>query len=136
MVEKKGSAKQGKIAIVRIRGGINLSPQISMTLRLLNLHKQNHCVILTQTESSIGMVKKVKDYVTWGEIDEKVLDNLREKRLEMFNDKDGQKKEKKFFRLQPPLKGFDRKGIKIPFAKGGALGYRKNKINDLILRML
>ena len=43
---------------------------------------------------------------------------------------------KPFFRLNPPVKGFDRKGIKVPFSLGGALGYRKEKINDLIKRMV
>ena len=43
---------------------------------------------------------------------------------------------KKFFRLSPPRKGFGRKGIKFAFTKGGALGYRGIKINDLIKRML
>ena len=43
---------------------------------------------------------------------------------------------KPFFRLKPPIKGFERKGIKTPFSMGGVLGYRKEKINNLIIRML
>ena len=43
---------------------------------------------------------------------------------------------KPYFRLHPPIKGFERKGIKMPFKKGGALGDREVKICDLILRML
>src|SRR3989344_5510737 len=43
---------------------------------------------------------------------------------------------KKFFRLNPPTHGFDRKGIKVPYSLGGALGYRKEKINDLVKRMI
>ena len=43
---------------------------------------------------------------------------------------------KRFFRLTPPLKGFERGGIKKPFSLGGALGYRKDNINDLIKRMI
>ena len=43
---------------------------------------------------------------------------------------------KSFFRLLPPKKGFERKGIKVPFSLGGALGYRKEDINNLIERML
>ena len=39
---------------------------------------------------------------------------------------------KQFFRLKPPVKGFERGGIKKPFILGGALGYRKEKINDFI----
>ena len=43
---------------------------------------------------------------------------------------------KRFFRLRPPEKGFERKGIKKTYAVGGVLGYRKDKINELIMRML
>ena len=43
---------------------------------------------------------------------------------------------KPFFRLHPPVGGFERKGIKVPFAQGGVLGYRKGKINDLIKKMI
>jgi len=42
---------------------------------------------------------------------------------------------KPFFRLNPPVKGFGA-GVKVPFSLGGALGYRKDKINELIKRML
>jgi large subunit ribosomal protein L30 len=34
------------------------------------------------------------------------------------------------------VKGFERGGIKKPFSMGGSLGYRKNKINELIRRMI
>ena len=43
---------------------------------------------------------------------------------------------KPFFKLNPPKKGFERKGIKVPFAQGGVLGYRKDKINNLLMRMI
>ena len=43
---------------------------------------------------------------------------------------------KQFFRLHPPIGGFERKGIKKPYSIGGALGYRKEKINNLIKKML
>ena len=43
---------------------------------------------------------------------------------------------KPFFRLKPPEGGFERKGIKNPFSIGGALGYRKEKINQLIKKMI
>ncbi len=43
---------------------------------------------------------------------------------------------KPYFRLTPPVKGFERGGIKKPFSMGGVLGYRKEKINALIQRMM
>ena len=94
---------------------------------MLRLFKKNFCVLLDDTPDMRGMLIKVKDYVTWGEIDDETLKSLKEKRSD---------KDKKFFRLNPPKKGFGRKGIKVPFGIGGALGDRKEKINDLINRMV
>ena len=116
-----------KIAVVRIRGLVTIRRDIKDTLDMLRLYRKNYCVILEDKPSVIGMLKKINDYVTWGEIDEATLKLLAEKRGE---------KDKKFFRLQPPRKGFERKGIKKPFSVGGALGYRGEKISDLIKRMM
>jgi len=80
------------------------------------------------------MINKVKDYATWGDIDDATLKALIEKRSE--KNPDDPKRTKPYFRLNPPKKGFGRKGIKVPFSKRGALGNRKEKINDLIKRML
>jgi len=43
---------------------------------------------------------------------------------------------KHMFRLNPPTGGHERKGIKKPYALGGALGYRGKEINELIGRMI
>jgi len=43
---------------------------------------------------------------------------------------------KKFFKLHPPRGGFERMGIKKPYTVGGVLGYRGDKINLLIKKML
>ena len=132
MVEEQETQKQEKkqykkIAVIRIRGSIKLKKEIKDTLNMLRLYKQNYCVILNESPSILGMLKKIQSLVTWGEVDDETLALLKENR---------QEKEKKFFRLHPPRKGFERKGIKIPFKLGGALGYRGEKINDLIKRML
>ena len=119
---------------------------------MLKLTRKNHCVVIENTPSSLGMIKKIKDYITWGEISEETLKELFEKRGEAYNgpEKDARgkidynrkfvtfnkKNYKKTFRLNPPRKGFGRKGIKVPFKVGGTLGDRKEKINDLIKRML
>jgi len=132
---------------------------------MLRLNNKNHCVIINNSPNMIGMLRKVKDYVTWGELNEKTLKELLLKRGKIFGKKnltEDYMKEKTrlsadefvkdffnfkkslkdviglrlFFRLKPPVKGFERKGVKVPFSMGGALGYRKEKINDLIIRML
>ena len=135
--EKKAAEKAVKqIAAVRIRGLIRIKKEVVNTLNMLKLYRKNYCIILQSTPSILGMLKKVKDYITWGEINDETLKLLREKRLDKTKDKQGNVVEKKFFRLHPPRKGFARKGTKIPFKMGGALGYRGDKINDLLKRMI
>ncbi|MEM3373848.1 MAG: uL30 family ribosomal protein [Candidatus Woesearchaeota archaeon] len=131
-----------KIAVIRIRGDVNLRQEVKDTFKHLNLLRKNVCVILDNTPENLGQVVKVKDYVTWGEVSDEVIKMLFEKRGELYKgNKDNfvefnGKKYKKYFRLNMPKKGFGTKGIKYPFNKGGALGYRGDKINDLIMRML
>jgi len=141
----------GKIVIVRVRGLTGIKRDIDETLKKLRLYSKNFCVVVPKTASYFGMVKKVKDYVTWGDIDENTYKSLIEKRSEEYkgriSDKNGKmkydnyievngKKIKKFFRLNSPRKGYGRKGIKVSFKNSGALDYRGDKINDLIKRMI
>lgn len=113
-----------KIAVVRVRGLVKIRRDFVATLKMLNLNCKNNCIIFEDTPEKLGMIKKVKDFVTWGEINEETIALL------------GSCKKDKFYALQPPKKGFGRKGIKMPFNKGGGLGYRGNKINDLLKRMV
>ncbi len=141
-------------AVIRIRGTANLRKEIEGTLHMLRLNKPNHCIIIPQTDTNKGMLKKAKDYITWGEIDDKTLEELVTKRAKISHTKKidqknaktiiekikkGKLKEsdiKPVFQLSPPKKGFERKGIKKTFRQGGALGYRKDKINTLLKKML
>lgn len=132
--EKKKEKKKEKIAVIRIRGLKGIRKDIKDTLDMLKLHKKHFCVIVEKIPSNMGMVNKAKDYITWGEIKEEVLKELISKRAER-NSKDP-KRTKKFFRLNSPKKGFERKGIKVSFGKGGALGYRGEKINELLRKMM
>ena len=154
-----------KIAVIRIRGSTGIKKEIKDTMGMLRLYNKNHCVIINNSPNLIGMLRKVKDYVTWGEIDENTFKELLlnrgrivgKKKLneqylkektklsieefskEFFNFKKTLKDVpglKLYFRLKPPVKGFERKGIKTPFSIGGVIGYRKDKINNLLLRML
>jgi len=149
---KTEPAKEGKLkklAVVRIRGITGIKKDIKDTLTMLCLYHNNYCVVVN--DNMFGMVRKVKDYVTWGEIDDETYRLLVEKRGEEFKGRltdskkkinykkfiiVNNKKYKKYFRLSPPRGGFERKGIKTPFTKSGALGYRKEKINDLIKKMV
>ena len=126
-----GSAEQ--IAVVRIRGSIRVAPAISSTLDKLNLQRVNYATIIPNTPSMQGMLKKAKDYLTWGDASTETVSALK-KRAEP-NPKDPKKK-KNFMKLHPPRGGYGRKGIKKTFSQSGGSGDRKEKINDLIKRML
>lgn len=151
MEKETKNADNEKLAIIRVRGITGVKHDIDETLEKLRLYKKNYCVVIPKTASYLGMIEKVNDYVTWGNIDEKTYSTLIEKRREEFkgriSDKKGKisynkfvevngEKIKKVFRLNSPRKGYGRKGIKVSFIKGGALGYRGDKINDIIQRMI
>ena len=150
-------------AILRVRGKIGVNHKIEHNLELLNLTRVNHCVLLNQSPQLMGMLRKGKDYLTWGEIDEKTLKLLLEKRgkvylednrLVSFKEKyskdvdkiiseflENKKNLKDYnikpvFRLKAPSKGYDIKGVKKTIEQGGALGNRGIKINLLLKKML
>ncbi|MBI5393050.1 uL30 family ribosomal protein [Candidatus Woesearchaeota archaeon] len=121
------------VAAVRIRGLVRVPAYIKDTLQMLNLHKKNYCSIYKDTPSIRGMLQNAKDYITFGTINHALYLQLVEKRAEKDVKKGGIKK---FFRLHPPLKGYGRKGVKVPYANSGALGDRKDEIKDLLARMI
>lgn len=151
-------------AVIRIRGHAGVNKDIEDTMQMLHLTRINHCVVLPQTDIIRGMLYKMKDYVTWGEVSAETLarmikfkgalaggglvDDAYIKERSKFTSiislaKAVVKDEfqyaklegaKPLFRLAPPRKGYE--GNKKSFRDGGALGYRGDKINDLIARML
>lgn len=154
-----------RIVIIRISGDHNLNEETKSTLKMLRLYNKYGCSIVPNNNSNIGMIKTVKEHITWGEINEETFTLLLEKRgrlsrnkrlteeylknktnltySEFAKDFISFNKElsdieglKLYFRLTPPRGGFERKGTKQPFSMGGTLGYRKEKVNDLIRRMI
>ncbi len=154
-----------RIAVVRIRGKVGVKKDVNDTTKMLRLYNKHTCVILNNDPQHLGMLEKLKNHVTWGEIEENTFKLLLERRGRLPNKQqltDGYVKEKlgigleqfakeflefkrslkdipglkQFFKLIPPEKGFEKKGIKFQFSLGGALGYRKEKINELLVRMI
>ena len=41
-------------------------------LNMLRLYNRNYCVVLNPTAQNIGMIKKVIDFITYGEIEEDI----------------------------------------------------------------
>jgi len=151
-------------AAVRVRGIVNVKPDIKRTLQLFQLTRVNHCVLLEENASIKGMLQIAKDYITWGEIDKAILSKLIDSRGKLEGDKDITENyiksatpysnleklsqaiiDNKFkykdipnvkpiFRLSPPKKGYE--GIKRSFVNKGAIGYRRKEINKLLERMI
>lgn len=112
------------IAVIRITGDVNLDGKIRETLNRLKLRRKYSCIILKPTKEEEGMIKKIRDFVAFGEIKEDTLKKLKDKR--------GKPGHPDFFRLHPARGGMK---TKFHFPKG-VLGDNKEKINDLIERML
>ncbi len=138
--------------VIRIRGPAKTDKRIADTLKMLRLNRTNHCVLVSENPTFEGMFKKAKNWITWGQIDDKTLEKLvfkrgrleGNKRVDQKKAKDIAKKIvknqslnglkiKPIFRLSPPSKGH--KSVKLSYPKG-ALGPRGDKINELIKRMI
>ncbi|MBD3387704.1 MAG: 50S ribosomal protein L30 [Candidatus Altiarchaeales archaeon] len=156
----------GSLVIVRVRGRTHIKANIEDTMKMLSITRKNHCTIVPDNPEYRGMVTKANDYIAWGEADEKTTAKLLSERGKVEGGKklsDSHVKDnssftdiksfakavsageaklkdvkglKPLFRLNPPKKGFERKGIKKPYSVGGALGYRGEKISELIGRMM
>jgi large subunit ribosomal protein L30 len=158
-------AEQKKCLVaVRIRGVSDISQEIKDTLSMLRLTRNCHATLVDDRPAYNGMLRKSKDYLTWGEVSQenvalllkkrgrlvgdkkltdeyakelgyKSLDDLAEAIFKMKVECSSLPKVKPVFRLHPPKKGFKGK-IKRSYAAGGELGYRGDAINDLLKRMV
>ena len=150
-------------AVVQVRGTVKTRREIKDTLKMLRLHHINHCVIIPDTPAYMGMIRKVKDFVAYGEIEAGVVEELLRNRGRLTGDlrlTDEYVKEnsqysgisefaqalsagdarladvpglKPVLRLHPPRKGY--KTTKRTFQQGGSLGYHGEDINSLLYKM-
>jgi len=150
-------------AVVRLRGSVNLRPQIRDTLVSLRLTRVNHCTLIEEDPHHIGMLMKAKDYVAYGPVDAKTLATLLENRGRLdggkrltaeYLEKHARVKSfnefaekliagkakfsdvpglKRVFRLHPPRHGH--RGILKSFQVGGELGNHGEAINELLTKM-
>jgi len=150
-------------AAIRIRGKVGVRKDAEDTLLMLRLKDPNNCVLVPETDDFKGMLEKVKDWITYGEVGKETLVKVLQKRLRLAGNKridekilkqvakydsfeefadeiiGGKVKLKDLekmnpvFRLTPPSKGF--KSVKEPYPRGD-LGYRGKEINELLERMI
>lgn len=150
------------LAVVRIRGSVGVRKKLKDSMSILRLDAPNRCVVVPDNPSYNGMIKKVRDYVTFGKInfdtflamlkkrgrldgnkrlDEKTIketgyESIEQMAKAIFGGQVSMKnipKLKPIFKLTPPSKGF--KSIKQHWPKGD-LGDRGEAINELLERMI
>tara|TARA_B100001996_G_scaffold97463_1_gene72972 strand:+ start:2477 stop:2884 length:408 start_codon:yes stop_codon:yes gene_type:complete len=132
----------------------------------LNLTRVNHAVLIPENDTYAGMLQKVKDFVTWGEVSADAIAGIIRDRGRLIGDKtvtDAAVKEatdykdisafskaiasgdatvkdmetmKRVFRLHPPRGNKGWGGVKRHFTVGGALGFRGEAIEELAARMM
>ncbi|MBA7515551.1 hypothetical protein ES705_07593 [subsurface metagenome] len=152
-------------AVIKLRGSVSIRPEIKHTLELLRLHRVNHCVVVEENAYYKGMIRKVKDYVAWGDISEDMLEVLFKKRGRLEGGKrlteeylrentsfDSMKelahglyesktkmKDLTGVKIKPLFRLHPprkgHKGIKRSVKQGGELGYHGDKINELLVKM-
>jgi large subunit ribosomal protein L30 len=152
------------LLVLRIRGGIDVPRKIEDTMMMIRVDRSNYATLIQGTQSYIGMLNKIKDYVTWGEPTIETIKMILERRGKLEGDRklseetvketgyesieklaqalhDGEadltkvKKLKPFFRLHPPKRGF-KGSVKQPYGGKGELGYRGEAVNQLAERMV
>lgn len=152
------------LVVIKVRGTISAKREARETLDMLKMKKTHNAVIIDNRPSFIGMLYRVQNYVTWGEVTEEILAEMIKKRGRLAGNKrftDESAKElgyktiealataiktceveywklpnvRSVFKLHPPKKGFKGK-TKKSYAAGGETGYRSEKINDLIKKMI
>ena len=124
------------IAAILIRSSYNTNPDIKKTFELLKLTKKNSLGLFKDNVTTKGMLRKIKDYITFGYVDNSVIDLVLSKKNPIKRDNKGEFYITNIFSMEPPRGGFERKGIKKPYTVGGALGNRKDGMKDLISKMI
>ena len=144
-----------KIIVIRMRGRVNVAPDVKKTLYMLRLRKKFSCVIVNNKPETLGKLKKVKNHVSYGEVKEETIKQLLLKRARLPGNKPAKLDEKTldsfiknfiedkktlkdlgiklFFSLHPPRGGFKKPTRKI--FPDGILG-KNEKINELTIKML
>lgn len=143
------------IIAIRISGLVEVPEKTQETLFRLRLRRKYSAVLLKPTPENLKLLRKIRNYIAYGDINNQTLVLLLENRARSNEKKKMNSKViagqlenkpnepnkllqsigiKPFFRLHPPRNGIDSK-IHFPIKKG-VLGDNKEKINDLVRRMI
>ena len=131
---------------------------------MLRLDRTNYAVLVDNRPSFRGMLKRVQAYTTWGEPSKETVTMLLKQRGRLAGDRKLTEEQvqklgfksfedlaeaivtgrveysklpgmRPLFRLRPPTKGYKGK-TKKSYNAGGEAGYRGEKIDELVKRMV
>ena len=138
------------ILAIRISGLVEIPKKVNETLFRMRMRRKYAAVLFQPTPDNMHLLKSVRNLIAYGNIDKETLKLLIEKRgqpidktkkIDAAKVVEGLDKKtlvdlglKPFFRLHPPRGGIETK-VHFPIRKG-VLGDNKEKINDLVRRML
>ena len=149
--------------VLRIKGQVDVPYWAHTTLKLLKLEKKFRATIIPAKENTVGMLNKVKHYVSWQEIDPTLAKELLDKKgrksgYKKFTNEDLKeigyntieelasslaegktslsklKPLKPWFALAPPKHGFKRSTKKL-YGQKGVLGQNK-ELGNLVRNMI
>jgi large subunit ribosomal protein L30 len=151
-------------ALVQLRGEIDQSAAVEDTLDMLNLGRVNHATLVPETDTYVGMITKVNDWVAHGEPSAETVALVLRRRGEPaegdadvddeyvaehtdYDDVDALAEAlvaeettlqdqglSPTLRLHPPRGGHD--GIKQPVTTGGQLGVHETADIDTLLEAM
>lgn len=135
------------IVVIRISGMVEMPGDAQEALFRMRLRRKYSAVLLNEDPNTLSLLQKVRNFVAYGPITPKLLEELIAKRAQPLPGKKIDAKKiapeigkkdyeslglKPFFRLHPPRGGIK---SKIHYPKG-VLGDNKEDINELLGRML
>jgi len=137
------------IIAIRISGLVEIPKKIKEFLYRIRLRKKYTAILLEETKENQALLQQLRNFIAYGQLNKDTLIQLIEKRAQVIGKKKMDPKKvadeiekkalkdlgiKPFFRLHTPRGGIDSK-LHFPIRKG-VLGDNKEKINDLVRRML
>jgi large subunit ribosomal protein L30 len=137
------------IIIIRISGLVEIPKEVKETLFRTRLRKKYTAILLQDNPENKKLLNHIRNFVAYGQINQETLIELVKKRAKTLGKKkiDAEQISKELsnkspeelgikpvFHLHPPRGGINTKAH-FPLKKG-VLGDNKEKINDLVRRML
>jgi large subunit ribosomal protein L30 len=66
--------------VVRMKGTVNVPRWANLTLERLHLDKKFRATIIPENEQSLGMLRKIKEWVSWSSVDDSFIREFIEKK--------------------------------------------------------